>query len=346
MMLDIMLPALPGGTALVLRWLATPGAALSAGSPLLIIRTDSVEVALPAPEAGELTEILAAVGATVATGQPLARLRTTSQDERVAPLRATPLARRMAEAHGIRLADLTGSGFDGRVVAADVGPKQSPTDTHRAPEILVAPASALVPIATAMIEFDAGAAQGVCRDREAEFGRVGLRASLESCVVIAVAGLLPGHRVLNARWGNDGILLRRRLHLAVARASRSGLRWALVRDAGDLTLRGVARSLLSEVEKDTLAEASFAIVSLADGAAWHSAPPPLEGTLAALGLGAPRRRPVVCGEAIAVRPVAALTMSYDARALDHVQVAAFLCDLRDRLESLGKQKRLSIQAAA
>jgi pyruvate/2-oxoglutarate dehydrogenase complex dihydrolipoamide acyltransferase (E2) component len=177
-----------------------------------------------------------------------------------------------------------------------------------------------MPLATATLEFDAGAALA--------------RASLAVCVAVAAAGLLPQHRLLNARWGEDGIWLRRRLHLAVAVPTGQGLAWTLARDAGDLTLRGMARALSAEPALDAPGDATFALISLADGATWQSAPPPLAGTVAALGLGAPRRRPVARGGALLVRPVAALTLSYDARALDHAHAAVFLRSLRDALEGL------------
>ncbi|MBX0327596.1 2-oxo acid dehydrogenase subunit E2 [Oscillochloris sp. ZM17-4] len=336
MMLDITLPAIPGGAAQVLRWLADPGAALGAGAPLLIVRSEVAEVALPAPEAGGLAEILAPVGATVEEGRPLARLRPAGRQDRPAPARITPLAHRIAQAHGIDPAALAGSGADGRVVAADVrhsvGPKHAPNAIAASAELSAAHASPL-PVATAMVEFDAGPALARCAAQGAEFGRLGLRANLTACVAAATAGLLPRHRSLNARWTEGGTLLRRRVHLAVAARDGERLTWALVRDAGDLTMRGVARALRA-VSDPALGEATFGLVILADGDLWQSAPPPLAGTVAALGLGAPRRRAVACGDAVAVRPIATLSLSYDARALDHAHAAAFLRDLREDLERM------------
>jgi pyruvate/2-oxoglutarate dehydrogenase complex dihydrolipoamide acyltransferase (E2) component len=264
----------------------------------------------------------------VEAGATLARLRPAGEPERPVPGRATPLARRIAAVNHIDLAALTGSGPDGRVVAADVrgmmphvGPKHSPNEITASAELPAANASALqTPIATVTIEFDAGAAL--------------VRAGLMVCVAVAAAGLLPRHRLLNARWGEEGIWLRRRLHLAVAVPAGQGLAWTLVRDAGDLTLRGMARALSAKPGPDAPGDATIAFISLADGATWQSAPPPLAGTVAALGLGAPRRRAVACGGALLVRPVAALTLSYDARALDHSHAVAFLRGLRDALEGL------------
>jgi pyruvate/2-oxoglutarate dehydrogenase complex dihydrolipoamide acyltransferase (E2) component len=328
MMLDITLPPLPGGAALVLRWLAGPGATIGAGAPLLIVRTEVAEVALPAPEAGELVEILADAGQRAATGQALAHLRPIGHQDRLALARVTPLARQIALAHSIHLALLSGSGADGRVVAQDVrhivGAQQSHADVREDNRITAATAAPLqIPIASAVVEFDAGAALALCAAQGA---------SLRACVATAAVGLLPRYRALNASWSDDGLLLRRRVNLAVATPAGEGLTWSLIRDAGDLSLHGVARAMRTDADPINLGEATFALVSLSSGSLWHCAPPPLVGTVAALGLGAPRRQAVVCGDAIAVRPVAALTLSYDARAFDHTQATSFLRDLRDALE--------------
>jgi pyruvate/2-oxoglutarate dehydrogenase complex dihydrolipoamide acyltransferase (E2) component len=163
------------------------------------------------------------------------------------------------------------------------------------------------------------------------FAALGLPLGLGACVVAAAAACLPAHPCLNARWSDEGLVLRRRLHVAVGEPGDGGaLRWAVVRDAGDHTLRGVARALAAPAPPD--AEATFAVVCLAAGAAWHSAAPPLPCTAAALSVGAPASRPVVVGDAVAVRPVAALTLSYDARVLDHRAAAAFLGAVKAALE--------------
>ncbi|NTU85877.1 MAG: 2-oxo acid dehydrogenase subunit E2 [Chloroflexales bacterium] len=73
------------------------------------------------------------------------------------------------------------------------------------------------------------------------------------------------------------------------------------------------------------------MVSLAEGASWQSAAPPLPGTGAALSVGAPVSRAVALAGGVVARPVATLTLSYDARLIDHSRAAAFLNTLRECL---------------
>jgi pyruvate/2-oxoglutarate dehydrogenase complex dihydrolipoamide acyltransferase (E2) component len=194
----------------------------------------------------------------------------------------------------------------------------------------LAGAAARLPVATATVEFDAGAVLAAAAAAREPRGRTRLAVSVAAVVAAAAAGLLPAHSLLNGAWHAGAALLRRRVHLAVGEAHPAGLRWSLVPDAGDLTARGVARALVSPAE--TGCEATFAIVCLAEGASWQSAAPPLPGTAAALSVGAPLRRVVADGAALAVRPVATLTLSYDARLIDHSYAAGFLVALRGRLE--------------
>lgn len=327
-MLEVILPALPGGAAKVLRWLAAEGAEVAAGEPLAVVLTECVEAAMFAPAAGVLANLVAE-GAQMEPGSPLARLAQRApapapQTQRPG-LIATPLARNIALAHGIALDSLRGSGPRGQIRAADVRAALQP---QRDPPAPLAPQSpsppvpqSLLPIATAAVEFDAGAVMS----RAAEHG-------FAACVVEAVAAVLPGHAALNGRWGEETLVLRRRQHIAVGvPGDGGGLRWALVHDAGDLKLRGVARALSTLAAYDP-AEATFAVVCLAPGAGWHSGHPPLPATSAALSVGAPALRAVATGEAVAVRPIATLTVSYDARVLDHREAAAFLGALKVRLE--------------
>lgn len=228
----------------------------------------------------------------------------------------TPLARRIAEAHGFDLAGLAGTGRDGRICAADVRALIGP-DPRAQPPISNLLISNL-PIAT--ITFEVDVTDALATD-----------AGLAAVVAAEAAGLLATHHELNGAWGGDAAVLRRRVHVAVGEAGGAGLRWAVVRDAADLTARGVARALAAGAG----GEATFAVICLGGGASWQSAEPPLPGTAAALSVGAPARRAVAHGEGVAVRAVAALTLSYDARLIDHGRAAAFLRDLRGRLERPG-----------
>jgi 2-oxoglutarate dehydrogenase E2 component (dihydrolipoamide succinyltransferase) len=125
----------------VVRWIAKPGQRINRDEPLVEVSTDKANTEVPSPAAGVLVEQLAPEGAVVAVGQPLARLDETgagaaapaaqpAQAEAAAPkaviepgangVRASPVARNVAEQHGVDLSTAQGSGHGGRIVKADV----------------------------------------------------------------------------------------------------------------------------------------------------------------------------------------------------------------------------------
>src|SRR5476649_572344 len=59
---------------IVSRWLKAVGDAVVEGEPLVEVTTDKVDVEVPAPAAGQLSEIVAAEGETVDVGGVLGRI--------------------------------------------------------------------------------------------------------------------------------------------------------------------------------------------------------------------------------------------------------------------------------
>ncbi|MDR7503515.1 MAG: biotin/lipoyl-containing protein, partial [Armatimonadota bacterium] len=130
------------------KWLKAPGQRVERFEPLVEIITDKVNVEMPAPFGGTLTQILVPEGTTVATGTPIALMETSEaatggetpplsaaslppaagrRDTAVAAdgerVRLSPVVRRLAAEHGLSLqevAALPGSGAGGRVTKEDV----------------------------------------------------------------------------------------------------------------------------------------------------------------------------------------------------------------------------------
>ncbi len=144
--------------ATIARWLKNEGDALAIGDPVVELETEKVNVEVPAEAPGVLTQIVHREGETVRVGQVLGVLdgqpgspapgagpagqhptahrprrlpqRSISPPRRDGTRRArcrrrgrgqvTPVARRLAEEHGIDPSRLAGSGQGGRVMKEDV----------------------------------------------------------------------------------------------------------------------------------------------------------------------------------------------------------------------------------
>jgi 2-oxoglutarate dehydrogenase E2 component (dihydrolipoamide succinyltransferase) len=151
--------------ARVARWLKREGETVAAGEPVVELETEKIDLEVGAEHAGVLAsikhpegadvkvgDVLAVVepgaaatapadGAPSATAAPAAPAATEGgQHGKDAgkdgkdPQKATPTARKMAEAHDVALADVAGSGDAGRITKKDVaGQIQPPSPAPAAP---------------------------------------------------------------------------------------------------------------------------------------------------------------------------------------------------------------------
>src|SRR5215217_7949487 len=139
---DIVMPAMGESVTegTILEWAKEPGEPVEADETVVEISTDKVDAEVPAPASGTIAEILAQAGDTVHVGQVLARMTTGNGAKPKAPepttaprpqgsappppmpdsIKATPVAARVAAAHGVDLARVQGSGPAGRISKADV----------------------------------------------------------------------------------------------------------------------------------------------------------------------------------------------------------------------------------
>jgi len=134
---------------IVLEWHVAEGDAVKEGDTIVEVSTDKVDAEVPAPMDGVITKLIAQVDDEVPVGAPLAEMEAGSgepqaaepelaDEEKAAPelttpssdsngggngtsdVKATPLARRVAEATGVDLGSVTGSGPGSKVTKEDV----------------------------------------------------------------------------------------------------------------------------------------------------------------------------------------------------------------------------------
>jgi pyruvate dehydrogenase E2 component (dihydrolipoamide acetyltransferase) len=133
---NVIMPALELAqeTGKILKWIKSPGDIVVKGEPIVEIETDKVTVEIEAPASGVLREVTANVGDVVPVGRTIAVI--VAPAEAAAPsaptpgapgeaprvgadvVRASPLARKLAEQHGVDLARLKTA--SGRIEKADV----------------------------------------------------------------------------------------------------------------------------------------------------------------------------------------------------------------------------------
>lgn len=280
----------------------------------------------------------------------------------------SPLARKLAREHGIDLSTVTGTGPGGRIVRADVeaaiaAARPAAEATRPAPEpaplatvdedveevplttIRRVTAKRLTESATAPHFYltgvvDAGrllAFRAEINDRLAD---TGTKITVTDLLVRACAVTLRAHPEVNASWGGDKILRRRRIHIGVAVAVPDGLIVPVIRDADRKRLGEIAaearaladRAREGRLTPDEFRGGTFTISNLGmygvDQFTAVTNPP----EAAILAVGAATETPVLRDRQLASRTTVKLTLTIDHRVLDGATAAEFLRDLKGTLE--------------
>jgi pyruvate dehydrogenase E2 component (dihydrolipoamide acetyltransferase) len=137
-----------------------------------------------------------------------------------------------------------------------------------------------------------------------------------------------------------------RENIAFAVDTEKGLLTPVVKDAGDLSIAGIAKKIAdvadrtrnNKITPDELSGGTFTITNLGSFGALFDTPIINQPQVAILGPGAVVKRPVVIddpdlGETIAVRYMVNVALTYDHRLVDGADAGRFLQDVKKRLEA-------------
>jgi pyruvate dehydrogenase E2 component (dihydrolipoamide acetyltransferase) len=281
-------------------------------------------------------------------------------------LKISPIARKLAEEYGVDPAAINGTGPGGRITKDDVlqvvqGARATPAASVPA---TVAPAAATalgvaqtiplrgirgrvaermfeswntIPRVTEVMQVDMSATVAF---REAMLGQweqqYGLRVSLNDMITKAVAVALSRHPRLNATLVDREVHVHDQINIGVAVNLDEGLIVPVVRNADQKDLGQIGRESRALAEKaragrlqlDDLSEGTFTLTNLGTTGIDLFTPIINPPQVAILGVGMIQRRPIVVGDALAIRPSAYLCLVFDHRALDGVPAASFLQELQ------------------
>jgi 2-oxoisovalerate dehydrogenase E2 component (dihydrolipoyl transacylase) len=204
-----------------------------------------------------------------------------------------------------------------------------------------------IPAAWSMVEVDV---TGLVRRRQGakeEFlRREGVELTYLPFVVHAVAQALKRHPRLNARWGGDAILVQKLTNIGVAVAAPQGLVVPVVHDADQHSIGGLAKAMAGLVERarqnrlalEDVQGGTFTVNNTGALGSVVSQPIINYPQAAILTTEAIVKRPVVTGDdAIAVRSMMNVCLTFDHRIADGAEAGAFLQEMKRLLEGVGEQ---------
>ncbi|HEU4949391.1 MAG TPA: dihydrolipoamide acetyltransferase family protein [Candidatus Deferrimicrobiaceae bacterium] len=382
---------------LLARWLKNEGDPVVKGQAIAEIETEKATVEIEAAVSGILVRIIVQSGETVPIGTLIGVIAEAGDEvttvsapspsppapappappaspppapvpeagEGAAPsearVKASPVARKMAEEAGLDLSRMKGSGPGGRVLERDVQAAIAAGSAPAPPGVQAAPApGATVPlnrmrktIARRMTESKATAPHfyitveinmdDAMKMREQLNGLAPEteRISVNDLIVAAAARTLARFPALNASYREGNLEMHSQVNIGIAVALEDGLIPPVLRDADKKTLKRIAaesralteRARANKLRSDDLGGGTFTVSNLGmfevDEFIAIINPP----EAAILAVGAVTRRPVAGAGEVRISSLMKTTLSVDHRVADGAQAGLFMQEFKKLLEN-------------
>jgi pyruvate dehydrogenase E2 component (dihydrolipoamide acetyltransferase) len=376
----------------IVKWLKQEGDRVEKGEALYELDTEKVTQEVEADASGVLLKILAQEGEDVEVGKAVAVIGEEGEEVEATPeepkaeepkpeppkeqpvreperepepsrvdgrVKASPLARRIARERGIDLAQIRGTGPEGRIVAEDVeraeaapaaAPAAVPGEVERVELTRIRQTIArrlteawTVPVFQLTVSADMTRVDEVVR-RHRE-SNPDVRLTVTDVLTKVCAQALMRHRAVNAQYTDEAILRFPTANIGIAVAAPMGLVVPVIRSAERLTLAEIAAARTDVVERaragklkaEDLEEGTFTISNL--GMPQYGIEqfvavlnPPQAAILA---VGATEDRVVARDGELEILPLVTLTATFDHRAVDGADGAEFLATVKAFLEEPG-----------
>lgn len=375
----------------IVEWRKKEGDPVQKGEILFVIETEKVTFEVEAPVSGILGKILVCKGDTqpvghtvayiVAPGEPAPLSReapaaavkepSPSQAEVARPraggekIKISPLARKLAQEHGVDTTTIKGTGPEGRIIKEDI--LRAVEELKREATAIEEPAPAGLPPKGKRVELS-GMRRTIARRMSRSFqtphfwivqqadatrlneardqllsvieAETGERLTYTDLIVKAVARTLEEHPVMNSRWTEEAIELLEEIDIGLALSLPAGLIVPVLRQANKKSLAEITRTRVDLIKRGRegklgiheMTGSTFTITNLGMAGIDLGYPILNPPEAAIIAVGAIKERPVAVGGTLLARLTVNLTVGIDHRVLDGFIAAQFLNRLKDFIE--------------
>lgn len=279
--------------------------------------------------------------------------------------RYSPLVRRLAKEYGVNLDEVKGAGEGGRVTKKDIMNHVA----SRSGFITVPPAETekkvlekeiLLPLSpkrkitaermvqskrtaahvTTVFEIDMTKIAMYRELNQDSMKKEGIHLTYLPFITLATVRALKEYPILNASWTDEGVVQKNYINIGIAVSLEDGLVVPVVKDADKKDLIQLAhdiqdiavRARKKRLKPEDVQEGTFTITNYGLNGSLLGTPVILLPQVAILGVGAVVKRPVVINDAIAIRSMMYLSLSFDHRVMDGAHADVFLRNVKDILE--------------
>ena len=371
------------------RWLKKEGDSVSIGDPLCEIETEKSVDKFESTASGILGKIVFPEGSNVLVGQVMAviispgeqlpdanelnslnsstnsvdstpELTESTEQEHVSDIKVktdrimiSPLARNLAQKHGLDLSSIIGTGPNGRIVKDDIELALSKVENSdsTSSESDVIPLSDMRQIIadrlshsvkTAVhvpmsIDVDMSLSSILHKDLKEQHPHV----SYTDIIIKAVASALQNFPHINSITIENGFKPIKDINIGFAVNVKNGLVVPVIHNSERKTIPEISLervNLINKSHSDSLvisdtSYATFTVSNLGSYGVDFFAPIIDPPQVAIIGIGKISKKPVVIDDNIGIRPLMTITLVFDHRIIDGANAADFLKCIKDNLES-------------
>lgn len=380
------------------KWLFKDGDAVKEDQSIVQVETDKAVVNVPAPISGIL-RIAAKEGTTVKVGDLVATVGTAdelatiqkagqqqnatastvqlqddkkkntatassmaaenSQVQQPPEIIATPSVRKLARELGVDVANVPGTGPNGRITENDVRNFKSAVQKKAVPkfsevleekhsdEITRVPMSQTrkaiarnmelswtIPRAVHMDDLNANALFGIVGREKPKLEKLGIRLTFLPFIIKAVVQALKEYPRFNSSYDHEKqeIIVKRYINIGVSAEAPDGLKVLVIKGAGSKNIAQIAKELQELAAKvkdqsitlEEMSDSTFTITNIGSlGGGTYSVPMINYPEVAILGVHLIRDRPVVEDGMVKVGKVLPISLSFDHRVVDGADAVSF-----------------------
>jgi 2-oxoglutarate dehydrogenase E2 component (dihydrolipoamide succinyltransferase) len=194
-------------------------------------------------------------------------------------------------------------------------------------------------------EMDVSNLERIRKEMGEEFlRRNGVKLTFTAFVAKATCDALKAVPIVNSSLSGTNVVYHGAINLGIAVALDWGLIVPVIKNAGDMNVSGLARSVTDLATRartkkllpDEVTGGTFTITNPGIYGGLFGIPIINQPQVAILGVGGIEKRPVVIDDAIAIRPMAYFSLSFDHRVIDGAVAEQFMIELKKSLTAMNE----------
>ena len=197
------------------------------------------------------------------------------------------------------------------------------------------------PHVTTVFEIDFTAVAAHRAMHKEAFVKDGAKLTFTVYIIAATIQGLKLHPLANSVWSDEGILLKQEINIGMAAAVPEGLAVPVIKGADGLNLLGLARIINDltyrarnkKLKHEDLRGGTFSITNHGTSGSLFATPIINQPQAGILGVGKIEKRVKVVNDAIAIRPLAYVSFTFDHRILDGATADAFVSTIKNIIEN-------------